>query len=120
MRRQKDEGFTLIEVLASLLIFSMAIIGLTHAGTQSTRSAAAIEMKSLAGVVADNQLIAARALDLETGTQSGEARQMGVDFDYSLITEETDQDKLYRLNVTVRRKGQAQVLTTRTAFRVEP
>ena len=120
MRADKQDGFTLIEVLASLLIFSIAIIGLTHAGTQSTRSAAAIEMKSLAGVVADNQLIAARALDLETGTQWGEARQMGVDFDYSLITEQTDQDKLYRINATVRRKGQAQVLTTRTAFRVEP
>lgn len=120
MRRDKQEGFTLIEVLASLLIFSMAIIGLSHAGTQSTRSAAAIEMKSLASVIADNQLIAARASRLETGTQSGESRQMGVDFEYAVITEETEQERLYRMVVSVKRKGSAQIITTRTAFRVEP
>jgi len=31
----KEAGFTLVEVLAALVIFSVAIIGLSTAGTQS-------------------------------------------------------------------------------------
>ena len=115
----RERGFTLVEVLAALLIFSVSIVGLTHAGTQSTRSAAAIEMKSLASIVADNQLIVARTARLETGTQSGKSVQMGIGFEYSLITEETEQDGLYRMTVTVNREDEVQVLTTRTAFRVK-
>ena len=34
----KEDGFTLVEVLAALLIFSFAIIGLTRAGTESVRA----------------------------------------------------------------------------------
>ena len=117
--KARERGFTLVEVLAALLIFSVSIVGLTHAGTQSTRSAFAIEMKSLASLVADNQLIVARTARLETGTQSGQSVQMGISFDYSLIIEETEQDGLYRMTVTVNRQDEEQVLTTRTAFRVD-
>ena len=50
----RDDGFTLIEVLASLLIFSLAIIGLTRSSMESVRTASVLQNKSYAAIVADN------------------------------------------------------------------
>ncbi|MBC6412844.1 MAG: type II secretion system minor pseudopilin GspI, partial [Hyphomonadaceae bacterium] len=54
---KKDRGFTLIEVLAALIVFSIAILGLSQAGSQSVRSVGVLENRMLAGIVADNVLV---------------------------------------------------------------
>ena len=56
----KQDGFTLIEVLAALAIFSIAIIGLSGANTQSIKTTDRVTDKTYAGFVADNQLVLAR------------------------------------------------------------
>jgi len=43
----KEAGFTLVEVLVALLIFSFAIIGLTRSGTESVRAVGVLQDKSL-------------------------------------------------------------------------
>jgi len=68
----KEDGFTLIEVLAALVIFSIAIVGLTRATTQSVAHTQRLTHKTYASVVADNQLILARMRRPEIGTKSGE------------------------------------------------
>ena len=57
---QNDSGFSLVEVLAAMVIFTVAILGLSHAGTESIRGAGAIEAKTLGSIIADNQLTLAR------------------------------------------------------------
>ena len=57
-----EAGFTLVEVLAALLIFSFAIIGLTHSGTESVRAITILEHKTYAGIVADNRIVQALSL----------------------------------------------------------
>ena len=57
-------GFTLVEVLAALGVFSIAAMGLVHVSTENTRTATIIETRALAAIVADNKLT-------ETFTQAG-------------------------------------------------
>ncbi len=119
MRRFKknEQGFTLVEVLAALLVFSLSIIGLTHTGTQSARAVSVISEKSLAGIVADNALIKARIQPLKIGTAEGQETQMGQSFFYKITTTQTPVENFYSLNVSVQRDGFEQVIITRQAYR---
>ena len=119
MRRFKknEQGFTLVEVLAALLVFSLSIIGLTHMGTQSARAVSVISEKSLAGIVADNALIKARIQPLKIGTAEGQETQMGQSFFYKITTTQTPVENFYSLNVSVQRDGFEQVIITRQAYR---
>jgi len=116
-RRRDDAGFTLVEVLAALLVFSLSIIGLTHAGTQSAQAVSVISEKSLAGIVADNALIQARMQPLKLGAASGSEVQMSQTFTYTVTTTKTAIDNFYSLDVRVKRDGSEHVIMTRQAFR---
>ena len=99
----KETGFTLIEVLAALVIFSVAIIGLIQAGAQSTRTVTALESKLLAGIVADNQIILTRSRPVTLGIRTGTATQMSQTFTYRIETRTTDAPNFFRITVIVRR-----------------
>jgi len=114
---QKDSGFTLIEVLAALLIFSVAILGLSQAGTQSARAVSALDAKMLAGVVADNQLVLARGREIETGLVAGETTQLSRGFLYSIETRPTDIAQLFQITVKVTGQKGGQVLEQRIGFK---
>lgn len=121
-RNRNDAGFTLVEVLAALLVFSFAIMGLTRTGTQSAQAVVAIEQKTLAGIVADNQLVMARSLDVVKGRRTGEANVMDRDFTFTVETSETDTPNFYKLVIDVRarpkgsRGNDGQVIVQRTGF----
>ena len=100
-RATKQEGFTLVEVLAALLIFSVAIIGLSRAGTQSVAHTQRLTHKTYASVVADNQLIYARMLDPIIGTKSGREEAGGQSYEWQVQTTETGQEGLLQLEVRV-------------------
>lgn len=114
-----ERGFTLVEVLAALLIFSFAIIGLTRAGTESTRAVNVLQSKTYAGIVADNQLIRARMAPLKIGTTQGEETANGQDYDWRVETSATESEGFFRIVVSVSEKGQDQVVIERTAFRTD-
>lgn len=112
----KQNGFTLIEVLAALLIFSVAIVGLSHSGAQSARAVSALDAKMVAGIVADNQLILARQQLAKIGAQNGTERSMSRDFSFEIQTTKTDTAGFYQLVIKVRGEDQKQILVERTAF----
>ncbi len=105
-RPSRQAGFTLVEVLAALLIFSLSIISLTHAGTESVKTAFALEQKILAGIVADNQLVLARAETLNRSERRGRDEMRGQAFDWEVETHNTDLDGFFRLSVKVRAASQ--------------
>ena len=49
-----DRGFTLIEVLVALLVFSLGALALVQLGSATTRTSAAIEARQLARIEMDN------------------------------------------------------------------
>ena len=115
-RAPKTDGFTLVEVLAALLIFSLAIIGLTAAGSESARSVTAMEQKMLAGIVADNVLTQARYEPVRVGGRRGSENQMGRDFEWDLETSTTEADGFYQFIVKVSLEDQDQILVERNAY----
>ena len=66
-----DRGFTLVEVMAALMIFSVAIVGLVGVNNQGLRTVNAIEQKMIAGVVADNVIVEARRKDVQISESDG-------------------------------------------------
>jgi len=110
-------GFTLVEVLAALLIFSVAIIGLSRAGTQSVAHTQRLTHKTYASVVADNQLIYARMLNPIIGTKSGREEAGGQSYDWQVQTTETPQDGLVQLEVKVSQGDD--IFVTRRAWLLE-
>ena len=110
----QQAGFTLVEVLAALLIFSVAIIGLSRAGTQSVAHTQRLTHKTYASVVADNQLILARMKRPQIGTKSGVEEAGGRRYDWTVETLETPQDGLLELSVSVSQGGD--IFVTRRAW----
>lgn len=114
----RDDGFTLIEVLAALVIFSVAIVGLIQLNTQSIRTVSSLETKMLAGVVADNVIVEARReKDISLGEKDGEEIAKGRKFEWAQDITATEMENFYRIVVKVRAADSEQVLIERTGFR---
>lgn len=110
----REAGFTLVEVLAALLIFSLAIVGLARATTQSVAHTQRLTHKTYAGVVADNQLIYARMRRPVIGTKSGREEAGGQNYSWRVETAETPQEGLLELRVSVSQDDD--VFVTRLAW----
>ncbi len=118
-RRVVQRGFTLVEVLAALMIFSVAILGLSQASTQSLRTQSYLQSRMLAGIVADNVLTDIRhERRFSTGARKGSETQMGQTFDWRAEIAATDVNAFYRITVKVQLAGQEQVLVNRQAYRI--
>ncbi len=113
----RDDGFTLIEVLASLVIFSVAIVGLIQLNTQSIKTVTSLQTKMLAGIVADNVLVEARRKELNKGEKNGEEKARGLEFVWTQNIIETEMKGFYEISVTVKGKTNDQVLIKRVAYR---
>ncbi len=118
IHKTKQAGFTLIEVLASLLIFSTAILGLMHAGSENIRAVNVLEQKQFAGIIADNQLLLAlnRPEPLRVGVEQDSVEMAGRDWNWRIQNEDTGTAGCFKLTITVRENTSEQILITRTAF----
>lgn len=58
-------GFSLIELLVALAVFSLAVLALLNLAGENTRAAVVIEERVLAGVVAENRAVEAMVEPLD-------------------------------------------------------
>lgn len=77
---QSRDGFTLIEMLVALAVFSLAAIALVKLSLESTRTTAMMERKALGAVVAD-RIVAEAALGLSSETQ-GQIQMAGREWNW--------------------------------------
>jgi general secretion pathway protein I len=106
------QGFSLLETMVALAVFSVAAMGLVSLNTQSARISGELDTRLLARTVAENvavDTVTAEALDLRPVTQ-GEAIQRGRTYTWTRALEATPQTGLYSIRIDVRESGQAQVL----------
>jgi type II secretion system protein I len=115
----KDGGCTLVEVLVSLAIFSLAIVGLNRAATLAVTGTGTLQTRTHAGFVAENAVVLSRLEPLRVGTERREAESGGMDFEVDVETVRTEQADFYELRVRVREAGQDRVVSERRAFRHE-
>jgi general secretion pathway protein I len=99
----KGDGFSLIELLVALAIFSMAALALLEAQGQSLNTASQLEMRALASMVAGNReaLFSSSIIVPPPGGNSGYEEQMNAKFLWRESRIIIPNSKLMRMTVTV-------------------
>jgi type II secretion system protein I len=112
----KECGFSLVESLVALGVFATACLGLFGVQTGSTRALATVETRTLAGIVAQNTLVAfAVAPD---GLQPGQETVSLAERQWRVTTEvsPTPEASMRRVRVVVRETTDGPVRADVTAF----
>ena len=95
-------GFSLIELLVALAVFSLAAMALLNLTGESTRSAARGADRTLGGVVAENLAVeAAIAPGLAEGVTDGEVRLADRPWRWSRTVAATEDPGLLRVEIRV-------------------
>jgi len=102
--RGRDRGFTLIEVLAALVIVALGMLGVIEAVTQSARNGTYLREKTLAHWIALN-VITEKRLQPEpppVTESSGDVEFAGQRWRWSMQVTQTQVASLRRMDVSVR------------------
>ncbi|MGQ4658972.1 type II secretion system minor pseudopilin GspI [Lysobacter sp. F6437] len=121
MRRadRRAWGFSLIELLVALAVFSLVALALLNLAGENTRTAVVIEERVLAGVVADNRAIEAiLATPSELTAQSAGNESAGDrDWRWTRTVSPTDMAEIVRVDVTVMLSTEDRVVAEASVFR---
>lgn len=117
--RTGQHGFSLIEVLAALAVFSIAVMAYLHLQTENVRTVARLEERAYARIVAGNRLaeLLAQAEPLRTGITTGESMLADADWSWETKIARTQERSMLRIIVSVRCEGDEQVIAEASGFR---
>jgi general secretion pathway protein I len=111
-RSVNTRGFSLLETMVALSVFSIAAMGLLSLNTQSVRISSELELRLLARTVAENV-----AVDTVTGALAspglvaeGEDVQRGREFRWTRTLEPTPRPGLYSVRIEVTEASSPAVL----------
>lgn len=95
-------GFTLVELLVALAVFSLAALALLNLAGENTRTAARVETRTLGGVVAENLAVEAMiAPQTPEGQTSGAVPLAGRTWRWTRTVVPTDDPDLLRIDIQV-------------------
>ncbi|NBB51524.1 type II secretion system minor pseudopilin GspI [Rhizobium sp. CRIBSB] len=97
------QGFTLLEVLVALAVFSLMAVALLHLAGENTRSAARVEARVLGGMVAENLAVQAYSLPNPPalGRTEGSLANAGRTWRWIQDVARTDDPGILRIDVRV-------------------
>ena len=115
--RRARGGFTLIEMLVAMAVFSLAALALLNLAGENTRSAARVETRVLGGVIAENLAVQAFVLPNPPayGETRGETAMAGRTWRWVQTVARTAQPGVIRIDVQV--LDGAETAATLTVFR---
>jgi general secretion pathway protein I len=118
-RRTAERGFTLVEILVALSVFSLAVMALLNVVGENTRTAGVVGVRVIAGVVADNQAVALMtgSAPLSVGTTVGAESQAGRQWRWTRRVSATDNPELMRIDLSVAPDGSRNAAAQLTLFR---
>lgn len=118
--RRRAPGFTLIEVLAALVIVALGMLGVIQAVSQTARNGTYLREKTLAHWIAMNLITERRLLASppDVAESSDEVEFAGQRWRWTLRVTQTEVDSLRRMDAFVRRADAAEgsSLATVTGF----
>jgi general secretion pathway protein I len=119
-RRSRARGFTLIEVLAALVIVALGMLGVIQAVTQTARNGTYLREKTLAHWIAMNVITERRlqAAPPDVAESSDDVEFAGQRWRWTMTVTQTEVDSLRRMDVSVRPadRPDSEALTTVTGF----
>lgn len=119
--RASQSGFTLLEVLVALAVFSVAALALLNLETVTTSNTIALQDRTVGQIVARN--IAVEALSAPSppsqGAESGEAVNAGRQWVWTRQTGESPEARILQIDIAVRNDSGDQVAAL-TVFRFAP
>lgn len=118
-RRAADQGFTLIEMLVALSVFSLAVLALLNLSGENARTATRVQEQVLAGVVADNRAVEAMLMPLADLAAAGNGVEEagGSPWHWRRTLADTSDPAIVRVDVEVGRPDAPQVLAHLSVFR---
>lgn len=119
-RRQHARGFTLIEVLAALVIVALGMLGVIQAVTQAARNGTYLREKTLAHWIAMNVITERRLLATppDVAESSDDVEFAGQRWRWTMTVTQTEVESLRRMDVSVRPadRPDSEALATVTGF----
>lgn len=110
------DGFTLLELLVALGVFSLAALALVNLTSESVRSQARVETRALGGIVADNLAVEASIGPVPPlGRTDGSLGLAGREWRWTREVAGTDDPDIRRVTVEVSTGGEA--AADRTVYR---
>ncbi len=100
-----DQGFSLIEVLVALTILALGAGALIEVGQTHVDRIRQIEARSVAGMLAQNQLVEMRLGLRPIGDQSVDQEMMGGTWRISVRSQPTSDPDLVRVDIAVSETG---------------
>ncbi|MGB0467290.1 MAG: type II secretion system minor pseudopilin GspI [Pontibacterium sp.] len=111
---EKQQGFTLLEVLVATFIFAVAVAALLKVLGESANNLAYLEKKQFAALTAHNQMALST---LESIGSGGQVSNGGFTFNWSLVKYPTPDSRIAHLTLSISEPDQPQVLSRLNAFR---
>lgn len=118
--RKPEDGFTITETLVALFVFAMAGVALVQMQTQSVSTFTRVERRTLAGLVAENQLVEqmSRAESPTIGSFEGETQMADRAWRWKLDVAPTTDASTLRLEVKAYEGDATEPSASLVAFRV--
>ena len=101
--RRAERGFTLLEMLVALAVFSLAALALVRLQGVTLRSAADLDSKALGQIVARNLMVKVQTdpLPPSIGEADGDVTNGGRRWHWSRVVKPTDDRRLLQVDLTV-------------------
>jgi len=101
LKNHKSSGFTLLEVIVSLVILTVALTAIISVGSNRAETLLELRERNRALLVANNVLEKYYNESIEVGVIDGKQENGQHDWNWQLSVSETNNDHIYRLDVKV-------------------
>ncbi|GAB4190251.1 MAG: type II secretion system minor pseudopilin GspI [Wenzhouxiangellaceae bacterium] len=118
MKSQPNTGFSLLEVLIAMAVISIALLALSRTGGAAPRQLAALEQRTIAQWVAQNAISEIRLNEgfPPVGQRQGRENMAQRDWSWQAQVQDTSDDSIRRIDVSVFIDGADQPVATHTGF----
>jgi general secretion pathway protein I len=122
MARDRQGGFTLLEVMVALVIVGLALSAVAASMSQMIGAASAMRERTYASWIGENKITEMRLANVipEVSETSGNVEYAGTNWTWRAVVSETGVENLFRVDVNVFYEGSDDKIWTVTGFIGEP